>query len=113
MHELSIVLSIVDIAEKEVKKHEADSVERIELDIGKLSGIEPHALEFAWEYGVNDSVLAHAEKVINYIPGKAICMDCGHEFEVEQVYDECPKCKSYMKDFRSGRELHVRSLTLK
>ena len=38
MHELSIVLSIVDIAEQQVALNDAQSVEEIELEIGQLAG---------------------------------------------------------------------------
>ena len=109
MHEFSIALSIVDIAEKEVKKHNALGVEAIELDIGKLSGIEPMALEFAWEHAVVDTVLEKAARKINYIKGRAVCEACGREFEVNYIYDECPACHAYEKDFLSGKELIVKS----
>jgi len=112
MHEFSIALSIVDIAEKEVKKHKATSVERIELEIGKLSGIEPQALDFAWEFAVNDTVLEKAKKEIHYIKGKAVCLECSGEYDLENIFDECPFCHSYSKDFKSGKELRVKSLTL-
>ena len=112
MHEYSITLSIVDIAEKEVKKHHATQVETIELDIGRLSGIEPMALEFAWDLAVPDTVLEKAQRKINYIKGKAVCADCGQEYEMEYIYDECPNCHSYLKEFLSGKELIVKSLTL-
>ena len=112
MHEFSIALSIVDIAEKEVKKHNAVGVEMIELDIGKLSGIEPMALDFAWESAVTETVLEKAERKINYIRGKAICEVCGQEFEIDHIYDECPVCHAYAKEFTSGKELIVKSLTL-
>jgi hydrogenase nickel incorporation protein HypA/HybF len=112
MHELSIVLSIVDIAEKEVEKHKANSVEVIVLDIGELSGIEPPALDFAWECAIENTVLANAERITNYIKGKAVCMDCGEEFSLDEVYASCPACNSYLKDYIAGRELKVKSLTL-
>ncbi len=112
MHEFSIALNIVDIAEKEVKKHQAERVETIELDIGKLSGIEPTALEFAWDQAVIQTVLENAERKINYIRGKAVCKECGETYEIDFVFDECPRCHSYQKDFLSGRELTVKSLTL-
>ncbi len=112
MHEFSIALSIVDIAEKEVLKHKASAVERIELEIGNLSGIEPQALDFAWEIAVNDTVLAEAAKEIHYIKGKAICRDCGKDYDLENIYDACPFCNSYFKEFKSGKELRVKSLTL-
>ena len=103
---------IIDIAEQEVKKHKANSVEKIELDIGELSGIEKNAFEFAWEHGINNSVLAGAKKEVNYIKGRAQCLECGAEFDIENLFDECPECNSYFKDLRRGKELHVKSLTL-
>ena len=112
MHEFSIAMNIVDIAEKEVRKHQAERVEAIELDIGRLSGIEPAALDFAWDQAVIRTVLEKAERKINYVKGKALCRTCGREFEIEYVFDECPHCHSYEKDFLSGRELIVKSLTL-
>ena len=90
MHELSIVQSIVDIASEEVKKHNAVAVELIELQIGKLSGIEPEALDFAWEVAVKGTVLEKAERKINYVQGLAICLDCGLEFIIDEPYDNCP-----------------------
>jgi hydrogenase nickel incorporation protein HypA/HybF len=112
MHEFSIALSIVEIAEEEVKKCNAISVERIDLEIGKLSGIEPVALEFALEQAVIDTVLGKAVRNIEYIPGKAKCLECGIEFEMKTVYEECPACHSYFKDFIRGKEMKIKSLTL-
>jgi len=112
MHELSIALSIVDIAEEEVKKNEANEVVEIELEIGKLSGIEPYALDFAWDQAIINTVLEKAERKTLYIEARAICQDCGHEFNIYNVYDECPSCKSYIKELTCGRELRVKSLTV-
>lgn len=112
MHELSIALSIVDIAEQEVKKNEAKEVVEIELEIGKLSGIEPYALDFAWDQAIINTVLEKAERKTQYIEARATCQDCGNEFNIENLYDECPVCKSYMKELKCGRELRVKSLTV-
>jgi len=112
MHELSIALSIVDIAEQEVKKNEAKEVVEIELEIGKLSGIEPYALDFAWDQAIINTVLEKAERKTRYVEARAICQDCGNEFNIENLYDECPRCQSYMKELKCGRELRVKSLTV-
>lgn len=113
MHELSIALSIVEIAEKEVEKYKAESVEQIELEIGKLSGVEIYALDFAWDQAIINTVLDKAKRKTIFINGVAKCQDCGNEFEIEQIYDECPICHSYLKELKSGRELRVKSLTIK
>jgi len=110
MHELSIVMSIVDIAEKEAIKANVDSFSNIGLEIGTQSGIVLEALDFAWETGVKGSVLEKAHKGITTVQAKAKCNDCGEIFEIESLYDICPKCNSYMMEVIQGKELKIRTL---
>ncbi len=110
MHELSIVMGIVNIAEQEVNKVQAKKVEVIELDIGELSGIEMDALDFAWEMAVKGTVLENAQRKINHIEAKAKCSECGCDFSIKQLYDACPECNSYFKDIYQGKELRVKAL---
>jgi hydrogenase nickel incorporation protein HypA/HybF len=112
MHELSIAMSIVKIAEDETAKVKADKVSKIELEIGALSGIELDSLNFVWEMAVKDSVLENAEKKIIIIHGKGKCVDCDTEFEMENIYDCCPKCNSNFKGILQGKELKVKSLEI-
>jgi len=112
MHELSIVMGIVDIAESETAKADADSVNSITLEIGTLSGIVMEALDFAWQSAIKGTVLEKAELVIKHVKAVARCKECGHEFEVETLYQECPLCKSYFTDIIKGKEMKVLSLTV-
>ncbi len=112
MHELSIAMGIVDIAEKEAKKVNASAIEIIELEIGELSGVEIDALNFVWEMAVKDSVLENAIKKIDIIKGRAKCLDCDTNFDIKNIYDACPKCNSYLKGIVQGKELKVRSLEI-
>jgi hydrogenase nickel incorporation protein HypA/HybF len=112
MHELSIMQRIIEIADEEVRKHHASAVEVIELQIGKLAGIETEAFDFAWEVSIKGTVLEKAERKIDYIQGLAKCQDCGLEFIINEPFDECPGCHGYMKDLRYGRELRVKSITI-
>jgi len=110
MHELSVALGIVSIAEEETKKANAKSVESIELEIGTLAGIEFDSLEFVWPSAVKDTVLENAIKKIKVVQAKAKCLDCGHEFKIEKYYDSCPICDSSLKGILQGKELRVKSL---
>ena len=110
MHELSVALGIVNIAENETKKAHANSVELIEIEIGALSGIEMESLNFVWQTAVNNTVLEHAVKKVNIIEGKARCIDCDTVFKINHLYDSCPKCHSYLKGILQGKELRVKAL---
>lgn len=110
MHELSIALGIVKIAEEESKKAQAKRVVAIELEIGTMAGIELDSLDFAWPVAVKDTVLESARREIDLIHARAKCIDCAHEFAVENSYDTCPICGSYFKDVFRGKELRVKAL---
>lgn len=110
MHELSIALGIVDLAEKEAAKAGADEIFVIELEVGTVSGIMMDALDFAWPVATKGTLLENAERIIHFVKGKARCSQCGEVFEIETLYDPCPKCNGYFKDILQGKELRIKSL---
>ncbi|MDB5277493.1 MAG: hydrogenase expression/synthesis HypA [Ferruginibacter sp.] len=112
MHELSVVMSIVDIALEQAAKKDAVIIDEIELDIGCLSTIEMNAFEFAWKQGVKRTILERAVKKVNRIKGKGHCSDCDHTFELENLYDACPFCGGYLIGITAGKELRVKSLVV-
>ncbi len=112
MHELSIVMSIIDIATQQATNANATLVDEIELDVGALSGIEMNAFDFAWKQAVEDSILQNATLTINRIEGKAICIDCSASFEIQQYFDACPVCGEHLINIIQGKELKVKSLVV-
>lgn len=112
MHELSIIQNILDISDQEVKKVNATQVDQIDLQIGTLSGIEMDAFIFAWEACVPDTVLEKAERIIHNLPAIAQCTKCQHNFETDNLCDQCPKCGDYLTELISGKELKIKSLVV-
>ncbi len=110
MHELSVVMSIIDIAEAYAGKAGSDRVDEIELDIGTLSGVDMDALDFAWTEAVKTTLLSRAVRRINRIAARARCMDCDHVFDVDQPGTPCPVCSGYLVVLIRGKELRVKSL---
>ena len=113
MHELSIALGIVELAENEAKKAGGNEIEIIELEIGKLSGIEMEALDFAWPVATKGTMLENAKMKIQNPAGKAKCMECEFIFDIENLFDSCPKCNSYFKNIFKGKELRIKSIVIK
>ncbi|MFH0757271.1 MAG: hydrogenase maturation nickel metallochaperone HypA [Bacteroidota bacterium] len=67
MHEMSIALSIVDLADEQANLAHAGKIIEIELDIGTMSGVEVEALNFALEIAAMDTLLEAAVVKINRI----------------------------------------------
>ncbi len=112
MHEFSIAVSIVEIAEAEARKANAKVVTELDLDIGTLSGIEFYALETAMEMAIKKTILDGAQIRINKIQATAKCNDCEHVFDIENTFDSCPKCSGLFHKALSGKDMKVRSLVV-
>jgi hydrogenase nickel incorporation protein HypA/HybF len=112
MHELSIVMSIVDIAQQQAEKADAAIIDEIEIDIGCLSAIQMDAFDFAWSQAVKETILEKTIKKINRIKGKAQCFDCESFFSIENLYDSCPVCGQHLINVLEGKELRVKSLVV-
>ncbi len=112
MHEFSIAISIIEIAEAEARKAKGTAVNELVLDIGTMSGIEFLALETALEMAVKNTMLEKAKIQVNKIQARAKCSDCTHEFDIDSAFDPCPKCGSLFHQILSGKELKVKSLVV-
>lgn len=112
MHEMSIAVSIVDIAGAEAEKAKVNAFSEIVLEIGALSGIEIDALELAMKSACKGTVLNDAAVKINHIPAIARCKQCGIEFPVDHVFSVCPGCGQFDLEILQGKELKVKSLVV-
>ncbi len=110
MHELSIVIGIVDIANKEASKAGVSSFDSIELEIGTLSGVILDSLDFAWQSATKGSCLEKTSRNIQVVQAVSRCLDCDAEFPVDSLYEQCPKCGSFTTALVKGKELRVKSL---
>jgi len=112
MHEFSIAMSIIEIAENEAKKAKSSVVSELVLDVGTMAGIEFHALDFAMESAIKNTILENAKIVVNKIQAKAKCISCESEFDIQSSFDPCPECGGFYHNILSGKELKVRSLVV-
>ena len=112
MHEMSIVAGVLDIAENEARTAGAKVINTVEIEVGRLSGVEIDALEFCFGVARRGTLAAAAELVIHDIPGRGYCPDCDRDVEVDFFMAVCPACEKAMVDVRQGRELRVRAINV-
>ncbi len=79
MHEYSIVQSLVDRVEAEMRACGASAVSRVELDIGELAGVEVPLLETAFATFQERTALAGAALAIHRVPAAWRCSWCARE----------------------------------
>lgn len=108
MHEVSIALSLLDIAEKQCKKEGYKGIESIAVKIGKASGIMPEALLFAFDAVKRGTLAENAHLTIEEIPVSGYCNNCKKTFTIDETFVlYCPKCGDTAFRLISGKELDI------
>ena len=113
MHELSIALSILDLAAEEAERRGGAVVHGIHLRLGPLSGVVKEALLSAYEVAREGSLLAEAQLVIEETPLMARCPTCRTTKAVVSVQQlACAECGTPTPEVVSGRELEIVALEI-
>jgi len=112
MHEMSIVSGVLDIAEQEARSAGALVINKVEIEVGTLAGVEIPSLEFCFEVARRGTLAAKAELVIHEIPGLGRCPDCDKEVAVDYFMAVCPACGQGLVEILQGKELRVLSINV-
>jgi len=112
MHELSIAVALVAQVQEVAARENATRVLRVVVVAGRLSGVEPDALHFAWPLAAEDTIAAHAELVVEALPLTLSCRACGVSAEADEPFPICEACGSVDVDVGAARDLRLRSIDL-
>lgn len=105
MHELAVCYTLLDQLQSLAREHGARRVERVELRIGPLSGVEAPLLANAWPLAAAGSIAEGAELQIDPAPVVVRCRDCGAETETPTNRLLCGRCGSHRTQLTSGDEM--------
>ena len=107
MHELSIALDIIDIAEANARQQNCLSIQTIKIRLGEFTTIVPDALDFAFEVARRGTLAHDARLEIETVPMITRCVCCGVVTDpLRQICLRCPKCGLPL-EIVSGEELEV------
>ena len=110
MHEYSIVQALMSQVEAEARKHNATVVDRIQLKIGELAGIEVDLLRTAFETFRARSICARARLDIEVVPAKWSCPTCRELIEAGARL-QCPECQQPAR-LQSGDEILLQRIEM-
>ncbi|MDZ8069422.1 MAG: hydrogenase maturation nickel metallochaperone HypA [Nostoc sp. DedQUE08] len=108
MHEFGITQNIVAIVTENAK---GAKVQRVLLEIGKLSAIMPDAIRFCFDICTQGTVLEGATLEILEIPGLAKCRQCGAEVNLDKPFGIC-NCGSVELNLITGEELKIKEIEI-
>jgi hydrogenase nickel incorporation protein HypA/HybF len=113
MHELSIVEALIDQVGHELQRAgQPGRVLRLDLDVGRLSGVNPDSLRFAFELMAPGTAVQGAEIVIVEPKAQCRCQACRATSEIDDLVVECPRCGSREITIEGGRDLLLHSIEI-
>jgi hydrogenase nickel incorporation protein HypA/HybF len=113
MHELSIAMSIIDMAAEELARRQGARIDAVHLKIGALSGVVPRALSASYDLACEDTPLAGSRLVIEEVPILIYCARCDAARAVNSIQSFCcAACGTPGAEVVQGRELQVVALEL-
>jgi len=113
MHEVDMTRCLMLSMEEWKRQHapRLPQVDRLHLQVGTFTCVEPDQLVFTWNAGVQGSWLDGAELLIESVALVGRCVRCNATYQPEPASGyRSPCCHHPMEEIVSGRELRIRSV---
>jgi hydrogenase nickel incorporation protein HypA/HybF len=113
MHELSIAMSIVELAEEEAQNRGVQ-IEAVYLKLGALSGVVKDALLSCYEMACESTALEGSRLIVEDVAVVIFCPACNANRPLNSVQlFRCPECGTPALEVVQGKELEVVALEIK
>jgi hydrogenase nickel incorporation protein HypA/HybF len=112
MHELSIAISIVELAEEEAERRGVQ-VNAVHLKLGALSGVVKDALLSCYEMACEGTALQGSRLLVEDAPVVIFCPCCRAQRPLSSMQLFCcSKCGTPCSEIVQGKELEVVALEI-
>ena len=112
MHELGIMESALKTALDCAKMENARAVKVLRLRVGKMTGVIPECLEFAFDALKVGTPAASGRLEVEYVTPRFHCPECEREFEAAALSYTCPHCGERRCALVAGKELEIVNLDI-
>jgi len=79
VHEFGFAMQIFKVVEATARRYNAKRITAVYLEIGELTLIVPQLLKESFKMATKGSIAEGAELIIEQVPGRIRCRDCGKE----------------------------------
>lgn len=113
MHEMPIVMEILERAIELAKQHGATRIKEIEVQLGAMHQVLPEALQMAFQVARHGTLAERAALIASEEAVVAVCNECEQRFEPEiGTCFACPRCGQADLRIVAGDDIILRSVTL-
>jgi hydrogenase nickel incorporation protein HypA/HybF len=113
VHEFSVCQAMLTQVAELAAGRGASAVERITIEVGPLSGVEPALLASAFAVLRSGGCAAQASLLIESTPVTIGCLTCAGQSQTSPSRLVCPLCGGFRTRIVAGDELRLRRVELR
>jgi hydrogenase nickel incorporation protein HypA/HybF len=113
MHELSLVLNMIEICEEQGRLKGFERIEKIVIEAGELSGVSVPSLRFSFDSARKGTIAEWAVLEVMEPPGTGWCESCSRTVLLNDPFRECPDCGQGGITPTGGMDFRIRELTVR
>lgn len=111
MHELGIVMHVIDEVEKVAVENNVKQVLKLDLEVGEVSSIVPDLFRDCFEWAKKKTEhLKETELELIILEGISYCRDCKTTYKTTEYAKCCPHCGSYNTYLVTGNEINIKDI---
>ena len=113
MHELGLVLHVIDQVEELAKENNVSKVTRLTLEVGEVSSIVPSYFSDCFEWAKKKTeYMQDTELEMIILEGVSYCKDCKKTYKTTEYAKKCPHCGSDNTYLVTGNELRIKDIAV-
>lgn len=111
MHELGIVVRVIEQVEKVALENNVQKVTKLSLEVGEVSSIVPELFRDCFEWSKKKTkFLQEAELDLIVLEAISYCEDCKQTYKTTQYAKQCPHCGSNNTYLVTGNEITIKDI---
>lgn len=111
MHELGIVMKVVDEVEQVAKENNVQKVTNLRLEVGEVSSIVPDLFKDCFEWAKKRTdYLKECDLELIILEGVSYCRSCEKTYKTTEYAKVCPYCGSHDTYLITGNEVNIKDI---
>lgn len=111
MHELGIVMNVLEQVDSVAAEYKAEKVTKVTMEVGEVSTIVPDLFTDAFNWAKKKTeYLKEAELEMIIIEGRTYCQSCGETYKTTEYGKKCPHCGSLETYLLTGDQVIIKDI---
>lgn len=111
MHELGIVMQVIDQVEKVAAESDVTQVLKLNMEVGEVSSVVPALFTDCFDWAKKKTkYMQQTQLEMVILEGISYCQDCKKTYKTTAYAKKCPHCSSYHTYLVTGNEINIKDI---